>query len=162
MINKDKTYILAVLQGKIMPNVDLNAYSKFVKAVTSKESNDLTSFMNRLDVIDGSYDFANNQHGPDVNVPLMLTGVMGLSSETGELMEIVKKITFQGKPITEESLFHMKRELGDIIWYWTNMCRALSLDPNDVIAENVNKLKSRYPGGSFDVYYSENRKQGDL
>lgn len=145
-----------------MTQVDLNAYSKFVKAVTSQESNDLTTFMNRLDVIDGNYDFANSQHGPDVNVPLMLTGVMGLCSETGELMEIVKKITFQGKPLNEENLFHMKRELGDIIWYWTNMCRALHLDPNDVIAENVEKLRSRYPGGEFDVYYSENRKQGDL
>jgi NTP pyrophosphatase (non-canonical NTP hydrolase) len=145
-----------------MSNVDLNAYSQFVKTVTSEASNDLTTFMNRLDVIDGNYDFANNQHGPDVNVPLMLTGVMGLCSESGELMEIVKKMVFQGKPLTEESHFHMKRELGDIIWYWTNMCRALHLDPNDVIAENVNKLKSRYPGGEFNVYHSENRQQGDL
>lgn len=145
-----------------MSQVDLHKYSQFVKAVTSKESNDLTSFMNRLDVIDGNYDFANNQHGPNVNVPLMLTGVMGLSSETGELMEIVKKITFQGKPFTAEALFHMKRELGDIIWYWTNMCRALDLDPNEVIAENVNKLKSRYPHGEFNVYHSENRQSGDL
>lgn len=145
-----------------MSQVDLNSYTKFVAAVTSDASNDLTTFMNRLDVLDGNYDFVNNQHGPDVNVPLMLTGVMGLCSETGELMEIVKKITFQGKPFNEENLFHMKRELGDIIWYWTNMCRALHLDPNQVIAENVEKLKSRYPDGEFDVYYSENRKSGDL
>lgn len=145
-----------------MNNVDLQAYSNFVQAVTSKASNDLTEFMNRLDIIDGNYDFANNQHGPSVNVPLMLTGAMGLCSESGELMEIVKKMTFQGKPLNEETVFHMKRELGDIIWYWTNMCRALYLDPNQVIAENVEKLKSRYPGGHFDVYHSENRQQGDL
>jgi NTP pyrophosphatase (non-canonical NTP hydrolase) len=145
-----------------MSTVDLRSYSKFVQAVTSQASNDLTTFMNRLDVIDGNYDFTNNQHGPSVNVPLMLTGAMGLCSESGELMEIVKKMAFQGKPLTEESHFHMKRELGDIIWYWTNMCRALGIDPNDVIAENVNKLKARYPGGEFDVYHSENRKQGDL
>jgi len=56
----------------------------------------------------------------------------------------------------------MKRELGDIIWYWINMCRALHLDPNDVIAENVTKLKARYPGGEFNVFQSENRQQGDL
>lgn len=145
-----------------MSNIDLNAYSNFVQAVTSEASNDLTTFMNRLDVIDGNYDFANSQHGPDVNVPLMLTGAMGLCSETGELMEIVKKMVFQGKPLNQETIHHMKRELGDVIWYWTNMCRALHLDPNDVIAENVDKLKSRYPGGAFDVWYSENRKQGDL
>jgi NTP pyrophosphatase (non-canonical NTP hydrolase) len=145
-----------------MKQVDLNRYTEFVAAVTSEASNDLTTFMNRLDVLDGNYDFANSQHGPDVNVPLMLTGVLGLSSETGELTEIVKKMVFQGKPLTEENLFHMKRELGDIMWYWINMCRALRLDPNDVVAENVTKLQARYPGGSFDVYHSENRKPGDL
>ena len=142
--------------------VDLDKYSEFVQAVTSEASRDLTTFMNRLDVIDGNYDFVNNQHGPDVNVSLMLTGVMGLCSESGELMEIVKKMVFQGKPLTAESHFHMKRELGDIIWYWTNMCRALNISPHEVIAENVAKLKSRYPGGEFNVAYSENRKPGDL
>lgn len=142
--------------------VDLNKYSEFVSAVTSEASRDLTTFMNRLDVLDGNYDFANNQHGPDVNVPLMLTGVMGLCSETGELMEIVKKMVFQGKPLTQESHFHMKRELGDVLWYWINMCRALNISPDEVIAENVEKLKSRYPGGEFNVYHSENRKAGDL
>lgn len=145
-----------------MKQVDLDRYQEFVATVTSDASNDLTTFMNRLDVLDGNYDFANSQHGPDVNVPLMLTGVMGLCSETGELMEIVKKMTFQGKPLTEENLFHMKRELGDIMWYWINMCRALRLDPNDVIAENVTKLKARYPGGEFNVYQSEHRQAGDL
>lgn len=145
-----------------MTQIDLNKYSKFVKAVTSEASNDLTTFMNRLDILDGNYDFANNQHGPDVNVPLMLTGAMGLCSESGELMEIVKKMAFQGKPLTDETLFHMKRELGDIIWYWINMCRALDIDPNDVIAENVTKLQARYPGGEFNVFHSENRQSGDL
>jgi hypothetical protein len=56
----------------------------------------------------------------------------------------------------------MKRELGDIAWYWANACNALGLDPNLVLAENVNKLESRYPGGKFDAHYSENRKEGDL
>jgi NTP pyrophosphatase (non-canonical NTP hydrolase) len=69
---------------------------------------------------------------------------------------------FQGKPLTEENVFHMKRELGDVMWYWVNACRALQLDPNEVINENVRKLESRYPGGSFDATYSENRKDGDI
>ena len=142
--------------------IDLNKYSEFVKEVTSEASNDLTTFMNRLDIIDGNYDFDNKQHGPSVNVPLMLTGAMGLCSESGELMEVIKKITFQGKPLTDETVFHMKRELGDIIWYWINACRALHIDPNDVIAENIDKLKARYPGGQFDAWYSENRKENDL
>jgi NTP pyrophosphatase (non-canonical NTP hydrolase) len=118
--------------------------------------------MNRLDEIDSNWDFEAQGHGPDINVPLLLTAALGLAAETGEFCEIPKKIYFQGKPLTEENVFHMKRELGDIMWYWINACRALNLDPNDVIAENVNKLKARYPGGEFDVYHSENRSQGDL
>ena len=142
--------------------VDLKKYQNFVKEVTSQPSNDLTTFMDRLDEIDGNYDFKTGSHGPNVNVPLLLTAALGLSAETGEFCEIPKKIFFQGKPLTDENLFHMKRELGDIIWYWINACRALDLDPDDVIAENVRKLEARYPGGSFNVFHSENRKQGDL
>lgn len=143
-------------------NIDLNKYQDFVAAVTSEPSNDLTTFMNRCDELDANFDDATGTHGPDVNVPLLLTAALGLAAETGEFCEIPKKMFFQGKPLTEENLFHMKRELGDVMWYWINACRALRLDPNDVIAENVKKLEARYPGGSFDPYYSENRKQGDL
>jgi NTP pyrophosphatase (non-canonical NTP hydrolase) len=149
-----------------MSNVDLNKYMEFVEAVTSKESQDLTSFMNQLDRLDGNYEAygADGEyiHGPNVNVPLLLCGAIGLGSETGEFQEIVKKCVFQGKPLSEDTVFHMKRELGDIMWYWVNACRALELDPNDVVAENVKKLEARYPGGKFDVYHSENRKEGDL
>jgi len=149
-----------------MSQVDLNKYKDFVEAVTSKESQDLTLFMNRLDRLDANYESygadGEYMHGPDINVPLLLCGAIGLGSETGEFQEIVKKMVFQGKPLTEETRFHMKRELGDIMWYWINACRALDLDPNDVVAENVKKLEARYPGGKFDVYYSENRKAGDL
>jgi NTP pyrophosphatase (non-canonical NTP hydrolase) len=147
-------------------NVDLNKYKDFVEAVTSKESQDLTLFMNRLDRLDANYESygadGEYMHGPDINVPLLLCGAIGLGSETGEFQEIVKKMVFQGKPLSEETRFHMKRELGDIMWYWVNACRALDLDPNEVVAENVKKLEARYPGGQFDVYYSENRKAGDL
>jgi NTP pyrophosphatase (non-canonical NTP hydrolase) len=142
--------------------VDLTKYKEFVEAVTSKPSNDLTAFMNRLDELDSNWNFETQRHGPDINVPLLLTAALGLAAETGEFCEIPKKIYFQGKPLNEENVFHMKRELGDIMWYWINACRALNLDPNDVIVENVNKLKARYPEGEFDVHYSENRQAGDL
>ena len=136
--------------------IDLNKYSEFVEAVTSRPSNDLTDFINRLDNLDG------NDGGPDINVPLLITACMGLAAEAGEFIEVPKKIIFQGKPLTDAEVFHMKRELGDVMWYWINACRALNLDPNEVIDENVRKLESRYPGGSFDAHYSENRKDGDL
>lgn len=142
--------------------IDLNKYSDFVKEVTSQPSNDLTTFMNRLDDLDGNYESETQTHGPDVNVPLLITACLGLAAESGEFCEIPKKMLFQGKPLNDENVFHMKRELGDIMWYWVNACRALNLDPNDVIQENVNKLQSRYPGGTFDAHYSENRQDGDL
>lgn len=146
--------------------IDLNKYQEFVEAVTSKESHDLTTFMTRLDRLDGNYEaYGTNRefkHGPDINVPLLLCGAIGLGSETGEFQEIVKKIVFQGKLLDEDTKFHMKRELGDIMWYWINACRSLQLDPNDVITENIKKLEARYPGGKFDAYCSENRKEGDL
>ena len=144
-----------------MSNIDLNKYKDFVEAVTSKASNDLTTFMNRCDELDANY-IGDGVHGPDINVPLLLTACLGLAAEGGEFIEVPKKMFFQGKPLTEAEVFHLKRELGDVMWYWINACRALNLDPNDVIDENVRKLESRYPGGTFDAQYSENRKAGDI
>jgi NTP pyrophosphatase (non-canonical NTP hydrolase) len=133
--------------------IDLNKYSEFVKVVTSDNSNKLEALIFQMRDLDGEI---------GVNISLLLTAGIGLASETGEFNEIIKKMLFQGKPLTEENRFHMMRELGDIMWYWTNACRALGYDPNEVIAENVRKLEARYPGGNFDAYYSENRKEGDL
>lgn len=142
--------------------MNLNQYQRFVESVTSKESNDLTTFMNRLDTVDANFDYEKDQHGPDCNVPLLLTAAIGMAAETGEFCEIPKKIFFQGKSLSEEAVFHMKRELGDVLWYWTNACRALNLDPQEVLEENVRKLQSRYPGGEFDSWFSENRQDNDL
>lgn len=136
-----------------MDNVDLNKYKDFVKEVTSEASNSTSALIETLD---------NLEQQSGVNMALLLTGAIGIASEGGEFAEIVKKCVFQGKPLDNDTIFHAKRELGDIAWYWVNSCRALGLDPNEVIAENVNKLKARYPGGEFDVHYSENRKDGDL
>ena len=136
-----------------MDNVDLNKYKDFVKEVTSEASNSTFALTETLD---------NLEQQSGVNMALLLTGAIGIASEGGEFAEIVKKCVFQGKPLDNDTIFHAKRELGDIAWYWVNSCRALGLDPNEVIAENVNKLKARYPGGEFDVHYSENRKDGDL
>ena len=137
-----------------MSKIDLNKYTKFVEAVTSNESNNYDHLHRRIEELRNSE--------PVINPSLLLTSGIGLASEGGEFNEIIKKMFFQGKPLNEENVFHMKRELGDIFWYWTNACRALNLDPNEFIAENVKKLESRYPGGAFDAHYSENRQDGDL
>lgn len=129
----------------------LDDYQKFVTSVTSIESKSLHNLEGRLMKLDNK-----------VNISTLLTAGIGISSEGGEFNEIIKKCVFQGKPLDDDTIFHLKRELGDIIWYWVNACTALELDPNDVIKENVFKLESRYPGGEFDTYFSENRKEGDL
>jgi len=134
-------------------HIDLDKYTNFVEGVTSQESNDVNAFQDRITELTNS---------TDVNIPLLLTAAIGMSAESGEFSELPKKILFQGKEITEDVRFHMKRELGDIMWYWTNACRALGYTPDEVIAENVGKLEARYPGGKFDPFFSENRKDGDL
>ena len=136
-----------------MESVDLKQYQNFVEKVTSEASNDTETLAKRLNTL---------EEETNVNMALLLTSAIGLSSEGGEFAEIVKKCVFQGKPLDAATQFHIKRELGDIMWYWANSCRALGIDPNDVLAENIEKLKARYPGGEFDVTNSENRKEGDL
>ena len=131
-------------------NIDLKEYSDFVDKITSDESKDSGAFRQRLD------DLGNGE------IPRLLTASLGLSAESGEFTEIVKKLVFQGKPLTEETKTHMIKELGDVIWYWVQGCMALNVDPNEVMKMNVDKLAKRYPGGKFDSWFSENRKQGDL
>jgi len=130
----------------------LNDYNEFVTKLTSDESLDLGALINRLKEI---------QTISNISSSRLITSALGLSSETGEFTEIVKKIFLQGKPPSEENIFHMKRELGDIIWYWATACMALDLDPFEVIQENKSKLESRY-GEKFGVRRSEHRKDGDL
>lgn len=134
--------------------VDLQKYTEFVSKITSKESNDLGALISHL------LEFARIHK--DVNLSLALTAAMGMAGESGEFSELVKKMVFQKKEYTPELKAHLAKELGDIAWYWVNACRSLDLDPNQIIADNVTKLEARYPGGKFDVGYSENRKEGDV
>jgi len=127
-------------------------YSDFVTKVTSKPSLD-------LDVLKKSMDDIESES--DIKMPRLLTAALGLGSETGEFVEIVKKMILQGKPPSEDNIFHMKRELGDIMWYWATACSSLGLDPYEVIHENQVKLEARY-GEKFEVQRSEVRKKGDL
>ena len=129
-----------------------DTYCDFVTKVTSDPSLDIESLKESLDAI---------QKNSKVDVPRLLTGSLGLASESGEFVEIVKKMFLQGKPVDGDNVFHMKRELGDIMWYWVTACMALDLDPVEVIKENQEKLEARY-GEKFTVNQSEVRVKGDL
>ena len=132
--------------------VDTKKYVEFVNEVTSQPSKDYEAFIYRLQEIEGQ----------GFHSERLLTAAVGMSAEAGEFTEIVKKIIFQGKPVNEENLFHLKRELGDIMWYVAQACIGLDISLDEVMEMNVEKLVARYPGGNFDVHYSENRKEGDL
>ena len=133
--------------------VDTNKYLDFVTEVTSLPSTDLAALLSRITELDIEQ---------DADVPRLLTAALGLTAESGEFTEVVKKIILQGKPYNEENIFHMQRELGDICWYLAQACMALDTTFDEIIEMNVDKLKARYPGGEFDVHQSENRKEGDL
>lgn len=141
--------------------MDLSQYQRFVASATSTDSEDLTEFVNRLRSLDGNPELfdahSEHKHSADINVPLLICGATGMSSETGELQDIVKKLLFQGKPLDAHTYQQLISELGDVLWYWVNACRALRVDPDVVIAQNVHKLQSHYPEGEFSVQRSEHR-----
>ena len=128
-------------------------YFEFVRATTSNESLDYAALLTRTNQLELE---------DDCNVPQLMTAAFGLSAEAGEFTEVVKKIILQGKPYNEENVFHMKRELGDICWYLAQACMALDTDFDEILKMNVEKLSSRYPEGTFDVFQSENRQEGDV
>jgi len=131
--------------------VDFSKYALFVDGVTSNPSRDYKSFIESLSVLNGQ----------GANINRLTTAAVGISAEGGEFMEIVKKMVFQGKPWNDDNREHLIIELGDVMWYVMQACMALDVSIEDVVAGNVEKLKKRYPGGEFDVFYSENRKAGD-
>ena len=131
--------------------VDFSKYALFVDGVTSNPSKDYKSFIDALEYLDGQ----------GSNIHRLLTAAVGINAEGGEFMEIVKKMVFQGKPWTDDNREHLIIELGDVLWYVMQACKALDVSIEDVVAGNVDKLKKRYPGGEFNVYQSENRKEGD-
>ena len=132
-------------------HVDFDRYTHFVDAVTSTPSKDFKSLINRLGELDRE----------GANIERLTTASVGLAAESGEFLEIVKKMVFQGKPWNSDNREHLIIELGDVMWYVAQACMALDISFDDVVRGNVKKLEKRYPGGSFSVDKSENRKAGD-
>lgn len=97
---------------------------------------------------------------PPLNYDLggVLNACIGLSGEVGELNDMVKKWIFHKKPLDE---VHLKKELGDVMWYVAMMCESMGWKLNDVMQMNIDKLSARYPDG-FDINRANNRQQGDV
>jgi NTP pyrophosphatase (non-canonical NTP hydrolase) len=135
-----------------MATIEPNKYIEFVRQTTSPASSEYPKLVDRL----------NELKAQGADVSRLMTAAFGMSAEAGEFTEVVKKIILQGKPYTEENIFHMKRELGDLCWYLAQACMALDITFEEVLEMNYEKLSARYPEGAFDVYRSENRVEGDL
>ena len=135
-----------------MATIDSNKYIEFVRQTTSPASSEYPKLVDRL----------NELKAQGADVSRLMTAAFGMSAEAGEFTEVVKKIFLQAKPYTEENIFHMKRELGDLCWYLAQACMALNISFEEVLEMNYEKLSARYPEGAFDVYRSENRVEGDL
>lgn len=138
-----------------MSKVELKDYENFVESTVSRPSTDFNTLISRLTELDTIADDFG------VNIPSLLTASVGLTAESGEFTEVVKKIVFQGKPLDEDNIFHMKRELGDICWYLAVACKALNTTLDEILTMNVEKLSARYPAG-FEIIKSEVRQSGDI
>jgi hypothetical protein len=148
--NTDGSLEFTMKENKV---IDSNKYIDFVRQTTSPASSELSNLLSRLTELEAS---------TDADVPRLLTAALGMTAEAGEFTEVVKKIFLQGKSYNDESIFHMKRELGDICWYIAQACMALGTNFDEILQMNYEKLSARYPEGAFDVYRSENRVEGDL
>jgi len=135
-----------------MATIEPNKYIEFVRQTTSPASSDFAALLARLTELETQ----------DADTPRLLTAAFGMSAEAGEFTEIVKKVFLQGKPYNADNIEHLKIELGDILWYAAQACLALDVSFEEVMERNYLKLSARYPEGAFDVYRSENRKEGDL
>ena len=91
---------------------------------------------------------------------LLLQGVMGMSGESGEALDIVKKVMFQGHELNEATKEHLIRELGDVLWYVATTAEALNVPLETVMQVNIDKLRARYPK-RFDAERSQHREEGD-
>lgn len=89
---------------------------------------------------------------------LLLNAALGLSGESGEVADIVKKHRFQGHEIDRE---HIAKELGDVAWYLAVGAYAIGYDLETVMQMNIDKLKKRYPEG-FDIDRSLHRDAEDI
>ena len=131
----------------------INDYGKFVDSTTSSESKYTGDLVMRLTSL--------QTQNKDIAWSRLMTSAIGMLAESGEFAEIIKKILFQGRSMSSNERYHMKRELGDVLWYWIQGCIALGYEPEEVMKENIAKLEKRYPNG-FEIVRSEIREQGDI
>ena len=132
--------------------IDANKYVEFVRQTTSPASSDFPSLLARMTELEAQ----------GVELTHLLTFALGASAELGEAVEIIKKCLLQGKPFNADVKVHLLRECSDCFWYFAQLCIAMDTSFEEIMQINYEKLSARYPEGTFSVYHSENRKEGDI
>lgn len=132
--------------------IDSDKYIEFVKQVTSPASSDLETLIGRMRELDDD----------TVKLTHLLTFALGAMGELGETVDLIKKCLFQNKKLDENIKEKLLLESGDILFYISQFCIALGVNFEDIMQMNYEKLSARYPEGTFSVYRSENRKEGDV
>jgi NTP pyrophosphatase (non-canonical NTP hydrolase) len=132
--------------------IDSDKYIEFVKQTTSPASSDINVLIERMKTLDGE----------GVKLTHLLTFALGASAELGEAVEIIKKCLLQGKPFSDDAKVHLTKELGDVLYYIGQFCIAMNISFEEIMQINYEKLSARYPEGTFSVYRSENRVDGDI
>jgi NTP pyrophosphatase (non-canonical NTP hydrolase) len=132
--------------------IDAKKYVEFVKQTTSPASSNINVLIDRIRELDGE----------GVKLTHLLTFALGASAEMGESVEIIKKCLLQGKPFNDDAKVHLLKECSDCFWYFAQLCIAMDVSFEEIMQINYEKLSARYPEGTFSVYHSENRKEGDI
>ena len=95
---------------------------------------------------------------PKLSAPeLTRHALYGLASEVGEVLGLYQK-ALQGHPL---DVTHVRKELGDVLWFVAELATAISADLDGIGTENINKLLARYPE-RFDEWHSMHRRKGDI
>ena len=87
----------------------------------------------------------------------LMHALHGMAGEVGELHSIYQKY-YQGHPLDSE---HLKKELGDLLWFIAEYCTASGWNLEDIMQMNIDKIKARYPEG-FSAERSLHRREGDI
>ena len=124
-----------------------NDYQKLAMRTNDGKSTDRLRFF---------CDAINNHGAKDIGD--VVNACLGLAGETGETVDIIKKWIFHDSDMDYD---HLKKEIGDVMWYVALLCESFGFDLDDILKTNVEKLKMRYPEG-FDTERSNNRLDGDV
>jgi NTP pyrophosphatase (non-canonical NTP hydrolase) len=90
---------------------------------------------------------------------MLTSAALGLSGESGEIADHVKKIVYHGHELDEDTRDKIAKEIGDILWYCAIGSRGIGVSLSEIARMNVEKLRKRYPEG-FTTERSRNRPDG--